>query len=406
MTDEVHWFEEAKFGMFIHWGIYACRATGEWAQFREQIPFERYEGYMRRFKADRFDADEWVEQAVLAGMGYMVFTTKHHDGFCMFDSDHTDYKSTNTPADRDFVGELAGACRDGGIGFGTYFSLWDMHHPGLCDGPERKRPAKPAPEGVDYVHKQVEELMTRYGRIDMMWFDGGFGLDDTEAWRSHELIDKIRGWQPGILINDRLLRPCDVTTPENEIPEEGVTRDGEPVRWETCMCLNDNWGYTRSDTEYKPAKTVIRNLVEIAAKGGNLLLNVGPDARGAFPEPWYQDSFEEVGQWLDTNGESIYGTAPCGYPIDQHFRWRGNYWTRKGNTLYLHLLKYPYNGRMVLPIREDMPIEYMYLVCDGGEVDWEIAPHIINRAKPMVVLDLPPRCPDEIDTVVAVELKE
>ncbi|MEM6391368.1 MAG: alpha-L-fucosidase [Planctomycetota bacterium] len=394
------WFDDARFGMFIHWGIYAVPAGGEWSIFRDRIPKHVYRGFADRFVADRFDPKAWAEQAARAGMKYVVFTTKHHDGFCMFDSKLTDWKVTETPLGRDVVAELAEAVRSVGLRFGVYYSIWDLWHEGLDGGlgqvdaegnvvtdhrTDPEEPWTPSDEGVGYIHGQIEELLSNYGPIDVLWFD--VPRADGKHYRGVELMRMIRRLQPDILVNDRLvkagsgtidpgMRP-DIVTPENKIPPNGLLNDrGEPLRWESCMCHNEHWGYVRDDRTYKSAREVLCKLTEIASKGGNLLLNVGPNPRGEFPQPWTGDVLDGVGRWLERNGQSIYGTTPArltmnGEPFHpwfvDSFKWQVAY-TRKGDTLYAHCIRRSSDHKQLLPAFDGYTVEHVTLLDDGSNL--------------------------------------
>ena len=305
------WYTHARFGMFIHWGLYAIPARGEWVRSVERIPSEDYESYMREFNPRHCDMREWMAAAKAAGMRYVVLTAKHHDGFCLFDSAYTDFKSTNSPAGRDFVREYVDAAREFGLKVGLYFSLIDWRHPDFPHYRDRQHPMRDNPaygnEGrdfdryLDYLHAQVRELCTNYGKLDILWFDFSYDGLRGEAWRGTELINMVRSLQPDVIIDNRLevsgegfgsLAECrptpyhgDFVSPEQIIPPYGLRdAEGNPLVWESCVTMNNHWGYCATDHYYKPASMLIRKLVECVSKGGNLLLNVGPDASGRFPQ--------------------------------------------------------------------------------------------------------------------------
>ncbi|MEM6312782.1 MAG: alpha-L-fucosidase [Planctomycetota bacterium] len=392
------WFDDARFGMFIHWGVYSVLATNEWAIKRDAIPKDVYRTYAERFDADRFDAKAWVEQAAAAGAKYVVFTTKHHDGFCMFDSKLTDWKVTNTPLGRDVAAELAEAVRGVGLRMGWYYSVWDLWHPGLDGGDGRVDDEgnllsndgawQPSEDGLAYMHGQIEELLGNYGKIDVLWFD--VPRAGPEHYRAAELMRRIRALQPDILVNDRLVKATggeiepdarpDIVTPENKIPPHGLLDDqGRPARWESCMCHNEHWGYSRDDRTYKSAREVLGQLAEVTSKGGNLLLNVGPNARGEFPQPWTGAVLNAVGRWLDRNGQSIYGNGPCrlthdgGQPFNawftDSFKWKVAY-TRRGDdlTLYAHVLRRSVDQTQLLPAFDGYAVQHVTLLDDGSDL--------------------------------------
>ena len=350
---DMQWFTSARFGMFIHWGIYAIPARGEWIKQQESIPEEGYQPYFDTFNPVHYDPRAWARAAKAAGMKYVVMTSKHHDGFCLFDSKYTDYKVTNTPAKRDLVKPYVEAFRAEGLKVGFYYSLLDWHHPdypiaGDSIHPMRNHPALKERKGdlpryADYIRSQVEELLTNYGRIDIIWFDFSYGQMSGEAWKATELVKMVRALQPGILIDNRLggnlkarqpeVYAGDFASPEQIIPPEGVlNEDGLPIPWEACITMNDHWGYAAWDKNWKSPKTVVRALVECVSKGGNLLLNVGPTAKGEIPAESLQ-ILAQVGGWMHQNGESIYGCGSAGLPRPEWGRF-----TRKGSRLYAHLL--------------------------------------------------------------------
>ena len=317
-------FTRARFGMFIHWGVYSVPARGEWIMERERVPRRVYEGWVDAFKADRFDAAAWAGLAREAGMKYMVFTTKHHDGFALWDSQVSEFTSVKRGPRRDFVREVADACRAEGLHVGLYFSLKDWSHPdylALHHGDESRHE-----RFIEYVHAQVRELLTQYAPVDILWFDGPSPYDETQ-WRSEALLAEARRIQPGLLVNNRARVGADFTTPEQTM--HGASDD---MPWESCMTINAHWAYHSGDRALKSAPQVMRLLAAAVSRGGNLLLNVGPDARGVIAEE-QQAVLREVGQWTHACAEGIYGTeradtnwAPFGYI------------TAKGNTVYALVL--------------------------------------------------------------------
>ncbi len=342
------WWREAKFGMFIHWGIYAVPAdstdlegrkiVGEWFMHNKKMQVSEYEKFAKQFNPVKFNAREWVRMAKEAGMKYIVITSKHHDGFCMFDSDLTDYNIVKgTPFGRDPLKELAKECKHQGIRLGFYYSILDWHHPDyLPRRPWEKdvRPEKGADLNlyIDYMKGQLKELLTKYDQVAVLWFDGWWE-HNAEELRSSEVNSFVRSLQPDILINDRNHLPEDFSTPEQTIPARAMP--GGRL-WETCMTINDTWGYAKNDKNWKPAKDLIRKLCDIAHKGGNFLLNVGPTAEGTFPEP-VVERLKKIGEWMKVNGESIYGTTQCPF---RKLSFDGRC-TVKGNILYLHVFQWP-----------------------------------------------------------------
>ncbi|MER3474526.1 MAG: alpha-L-fucosidase [Armatimonadota bacterium] len=341
------WWREAKFGMFIHWGIYAVPADAtdlhgrktiaEWYMSNKQMQVRDYEKFAKQFNPVQFNAREWVRMAKEAGMKYIVITSKHHDGFCMFDTKLTDYNIVKaTPFGRDPMKELAQECRRQGIRLCFYYSIMDWHHPDYLPRRPWERDVRPADGAdlnryIDFMKAQLRELLTNYGPIGVLWFDGGWE-HNAQQLRSAEVNAFIRSLQPSILINDRNHLPEDFSTPEQTIPA-GALPGGR--LWETCMTINDTWGYAKNDTNWKPAEDLIRKLCDIAHKGGNFLLNVGPTAQGTFPEP-IVERLRRIGQWMKVNGQSIYGTTQSPF---RKLSFNGRC-TQKGNTLYLHVFEW------------------------------------------------------------------
>lgn len=359
-TERTKWFLEDRFGMFIHWGLYAIPARGEWVRSFEHLTVEDYQLYFDEFDPVSYDPRAWARAAKAAGMKYAVLTAKHHDGFCLFDSALTDYKATNTKAGRDLVAEFLEAFRAEGLKVGLYYSLIDWHHEDYPAYGDQIHPMKnneaykrdPANfhRYLTYMHGQVRELLTHYGKLDIMWFDFSYGDMSHETWKATELIGMMRSLQPHIVIDNRLegsgehggsiysndptVYAGDFASPEQIIPPNGVLDvNGNPIPWEACVTLNNNWGYTAADRGYKSATTVIRKLVECVSKNGNLLLNVGPDAKGVIPQESL-DILAEVGDWISRNGDSIYGCGASELPKPD---W-GRYTSREGK-LYAHVFE-------------------------------------------------------------------
>ncbi len=357
------WFREARFGMFIHWGLYAIPARGEWVKSTEKIPTKEYDKYFEEFNPVRYNPREWAKYAKEAGMKYAVLTTKHHDGFCLFDSAYTDYKSTNTKCGRDLVKEYVEAFREEGIKIGFYYSLLDWHHPDYPHYGDRQHPMRDNEEFkgsvhnwenyTQYFHNQVRELLTGYGKIDLMWFDFSYANErlagtefehmSGETWRAEKLVKMMRSLQPDIIIDNRLggdarkeepdLHSGDFVSPECMMPASGeLDVLGRPVPWELCLTLNENWGYAKNKPwDYKTAENVLHMLVECVGKNGNMLINVGPNAKGEFPKDSIR-ILKEIGEWMRVNGDSIYG---CGKSGINKPEW-GRY-TQNGKMVYAHI---------------------------------------------------------------------
>lgn len=428
-TERTKWYLDARFGMFIHWGLYAIPARGEWLRSNERMPKEEYDVFMDEFTTENYDPKEWARLAKKAGMKYAVLTAKHHDGFCLYDSQYTDFKSTNAPCKRDLVQEFLDAFRAEGIKVGLYFSIidWrredyphygDMFHP-MRDNEAYKEAAHDFDNYLTYMHNQVRELLTNYGHLDLMWFDFSYGPMNCEKWKASELIQMVREIQPHIIIDNRLegsaehagsirtLNPTaysgDFASPEQMIPPHGIRDEGgNPIPWEACITLNNHWGYHAHDKHYKSAKMVIHSLVECVSKNGNLILNVGPDATGRIPKESVE-ILEEVGDWMADHAKSIYGCGLSEFPKPEWGRF-----TQNGNKLYAHVMEEQV-GAVCLP---DMAgkLHTLRLLKDRSEVKesffWnlkEYQEHAFFFFDPKAMDCYP--LPDERDTVVEITLK-
>ena len=321
------WWHKARFGMFIHWGLYSLLGRHEWAMDGEAIPPGEYELLARRFKPRLGAPRQWAKLAKAAGMRYMVMTAKHHEGFCLWNTATTDYCAPRQACGRDLVAEYVAAARAERLGVGLYFSLADWHHPDglICQTDERARR-----RFIAYVHRQVRELCSSYGKIDILWYDYPFPLKTPGQWQSRRLNAMVRRLQPDIIINDRSLLPEDFTTSEQKLsPAEGGRA------WEACMTTNDSWGYFAGDDNWKPARQIVRNLISCARRGGNYLLNIGPRADGSVPAP-SAAILKQVGDWLKKNGRAIYDAEPTRATGARFFNC-----TARGKTLYVHCFYWP-----------------------------------------------------------------
>ncbi|WP_153798282.1 alpha-L-fucosidase [Foetidibacter luteolus] len=353
------WWTHDRFGMFIHWGLYALPARHEWVRNYERITNEDYEKYFNLFNPDLFDPKAWAKKAKAAGMQYAVLTSKHHEGFTLFDSKYTDYKATNSPAKRDLIKEYVEAFRAEGIKVGFYYSLIDWHHPDYTiDRVHPQRPLKDSDTAYErlnkgrdmakyreYLYNQVTEILTRYGKIDILWLDFSFpgkygkGRDD---WGSVKLLEQIRKLQPGIIVDNRLdlndyEDGVDFETPEQVSPKELEKYKGKT--WETCQTFSGSWGYHRDENTWKTHRQLLDLLITSVANGGNLLLNVGPTARGEF-DARANKALDSLGYWMHANSKSIYGCtyAPDGFKAPEGTRLTYN---AAAKRLYLHLFDYP-----------------------------------------------------------------
>jgi len=414
----MEWWREARFGMFIHWGLYSVPAgtykgrridgIGEWIMHRAQIPIEEYEKYAKAFNPIGFDADQWVRLAKETGMKYIVITSKHHDGFCLWDSQVTDWDIMDaTPFQRDILAELAAACKKHKVKLCFYHSIMDWHHPDAQAPfyPNYNDTSRSNPNFdryvAEYLKPQLAELLTKYGPIGVLWFDGEWIKDWTEP-KGKDMYNFVRSLQPAVIINNRVGKgrkgmeglsksdeyAGDFGTPEQQIPTTGLPG----VDWETCMTMNDTWGYKAYDENWKSPEDLIRKLADIASKGGNFLLNVGPTPEGLIPAASAR-RLQALGRWMAVNAESIHGTSasPIGRPA----------WGRcsaKGDKLYLHVFDWPADGKLTVPLA-DTEIRKAYLLADKKRKQLPVA-----SGTDEITVSLPEKAPDAIDSVVVLTL--
>lgn len=424
------WFRHDRFGMFIHWGLYALPARHEWIKNIECIPEDHYQLYFEHFNPDLYDPRDWARQAKAAGMKYAVLTTKHHEGFCMFDSQYTDYKCTNTLAGRDLVREYVDAFRAEGLKVGFYYSLIDWHHPHFpIDQLHPRRWDKDAFEQnqgrdvkiyAEYMRNQVRELLTNYGKIDVLWFDfsyeknpeypewmKGKGKDD---WESEKLIALARSLQPGIIIDNRADLEQDLWTPEQFQPTEWVKHKetGELVTWEACQTFSGSWGYHRDEATWKSPEMLLRMLISTVSLGGNLLMNVGPTARG-YLDHRAEAALKVFADWMKYNSRSIYGctmaepefTAPADCRLTQ---------SEDGKRLYIHLFAYPFRHLRVENLAGK--IHYAQFLHDASELhykenelDRQAGDSQPDKFEGSVIFDLPVVKPNTLVPVIEIFLK-
>ena len=394
------WFDVARFGMFVHWGHSSQRGCElSWPlvggnpalPMCGNIPVEEYHSTAATFDPQGFDASELARLAKRAGMEYAVLTAKHHDGYAMFHTRLSEFSVEHSPCRRDIVQEFVEAVRTEGLRVGLYFSLSDWHHPDYPPFTEADKPytamrwPRPSPEQweryIEFMHGQVRELLTNYGRIDLLWFDGGWERQ-PEQWRGKELVEMIRAVQPEIVINDRLPGFGDYETPEQFVPAQPPERP-----WEVCLTMNESWGYNPADGHYKSSLEVVQTLCEITGRGGRLLLNVSPMGDGRLP-PEQTERLDDVTRWMAANGEAIAGTAP-GLEAWQFYGPS----TRKGDTVYLHLLMRPYGPVTVRGIRIKR-VRSVRVLASGREVPFRTRCAILDQmmnSDPLgeLVIDVP-----------------
>ena len=428
IKERTKWFMDARFGMFIHWGLYSIPACGEWVMSQKEMTIEEYRKYFEQFDPVDYDPKTWVRLAKEAGMKYVVLTAKHHDGFCLFDSKLTDYKATNTKAGLDLVREFVDACREEGLKVGLYFSIIDWHHPDFPKYGDRQHPMRnnvaykdekiDFDRYLDYMHGQVKELVTNYGKLDLLWFD--FSYDDMtgEKWKATDLIKMVRHYQPDVIIDNRLegagdnhgsiatehplIYSGDFASPEQIIPPKGVCDvNGEPIPWELCATMNNHWGYCNFDHQYKTPEMLVRKLVECVSKGGNMILNVGPDAKGKFPKE-SSAILAEIGRWMDKNHDSIYGCSPAlDIPKPDYGRI-----TRNGNKYYVHIYENTLGPLPLIGFDKDKIVKVRALD-DGHEIPLSNAwMHSDYPDIAFVDLGPDPVLPDPVDYVLEVEMAE
>src|SRR5208283_2511228 len=430
VQQKLEWWKDLKFGLLMHWGTYSqwgiveswsiCPEDLSWATgARKNGVADNYNDYVKAyenlkstFNPVKFNPEKWAKAARQAGMRYVVFTTKHHDGFCMFDSALTDYKITKTPYGRDVTAMLARAAHAANMPLGFYYSPPDMHHPGFRD---TSRPVKETWHGdptrpewatyLDYMNAQLRELLTEYGPVALMWFDG---LDHQEKYNGEKVLNLVHQIQPAMLVNNRLGVPGDFATPEQFIPDriptksaannlQGTTKTPESTPpsvpapddfqlWETCMTINGTWAYNKNDHNFKSVKELIRELANVASKGGNFLLDVGPTPEGTI-QPEFVERLQAMGEWMKVNGDSIYGTT---YGPWQNLGFGKT--TAKGKTIFLHVFDWPSKPELVVPGPEGR-VSQITLLGTGQKAQFK-------QQKGRLIIAVPSTAPDPNDSVL------
>ncbi|MDZ7723491.1 MAG: alpha-L-fucosidase [candidate division KSB1 bacterium] len=415
-AERMQWFKDARFGMFITWGLYAVPAgkyqgervegIGEWIMHKLHIPIKDYEKFAGEFNPTEFDADRWVKLAKDAGMKYIVITSKHHDGFCLWDSQVTEWDIIDaTPYDKDILKEMAEACEKYDIKLCFYYSIMDWHHPDAQAMWEPEYNQWRDSENVNpnfrdyfdnHLKPQLRELLTNYGDIGILWFDGEW-IPDYTSDMGKELYTFVRNLQPDIIINNRVDKgrqgmqglnkqgdfAGDYGTPEQEIPDTGL----KGVDWESCMTMNDTWGYKHFDDNWKSTETLIHNLIDIVSKGGNFLLNVGPKASGVIPQPSVE-RLQAIGDWIDVYGESIYGSTASPFEKPQWGRY-----TQKGDIVYAHIFDWPQNKHLDIPVEKEIT---EVALLGGAALEY-----VQNNDG--IAVELPETAPNSIATVLVIQ---
>lgn len=416
------WFVNDRLGLFIHFGLYSVAGRHEWLMTTEKISSQEYEKYFDQFNPELMDMKQLARTAKKNGMKYAVLTTRHHEGFSLFDTDYSEYKISKTKYNKDLVKEFVDAFRSEGIKIGFYYSLIDWHHEHFTiDGLHPQRDVVSIREtNTDrdmnqyrsFMKNQLTELLTNYGKIDYLFFDFSYGHQDygwskgkgKEDWRSEELLEHVLSLQPQLLVNDRLDIPVGISTPEQYLPDEPIVKDGHPVLWEVCLAMKDTWGYDRDARNWKSSEMLIKTLIHTVSIGGNLLLNVGPDGKGLL-DPREAERLEDLGEWMRLNNRSIYGAGPSEFETPKDCRY-----TQVGKHLFLHVFSWPLRHIHLKGLAGK--IRHIQFLHDHSEVSWRgYDPHEVITTtetridKDTVIVELPVEQPPLTVPVLEILLK-
>jgi alpha-L-fucosidase len=385
-AERMRWWREARFGMFVHWGLYSQLGRHEWVMNRERIPIKDYEPLAASWHPKEGAARDWARLAKQAGMKYMVMTTKHHEGFCLWDTRQTDYNAVQRGPGRDLVREFVDACREFDLKIGFYYSLMDWHHP---DGAACAKDEDARRRFLDFTQGLVGELCTNYGKIDILWYDVSWPLSSPELWESAKMNQMVRSLQPHIIIDDRSQLDEDFGTPEERVTAERKGRD-----WEACMTFNGSWGYMPISPDWRPVREVITMLNTAAAGQGNLLLNIGPTPDGSIP-PEASERLSAVGEWVERYGEAMYGAVER---TDGRMEWMPTgLWTIKGNTAYYWCNRWPGWELAIGGLKAR--VKKATLLADGSDLAFE------QSADRLILKDLPADNPDSIAGISVIKLE-
>jgi len=393
------WFRSAKFGMFIHWGVYSVTGRGEWLRSSEQVKEDEYIKQVPKFKGEKFDPGKWAALAKRAGMKYMVFTTKHHDGFCMFDAHNTDWKVTNSPVGRDVLADVTKAFEKEGIKVGYYYSIMDWHHPDYLprmafEAADRPSEGHDVMDYIGFMREHLKQILTEYGESPfVLWYDGGW-MNAPEDLGAAETNALARQWKPGLLINDRHHTKEDLITPEQRVPATGIKdENGEPALWEACLTMTSHWwGYDKNEKNFKEKDYILRMLVDIVSKGGNFLLNVGPRPDGSLQRE-FVERLVFLGKWMDKYGEAIYNTTASPFNMLPFY---GRV-TVSGSRLYVHVFAWPKDRSILLPNLKNNVLQASVF---GGRRK-KLA---FSKTDAGLRIELPEKATDATVSVIAVDL--